>query len=162
MFIHFGICTFTACEHNTGDVTRFPPSLFNPTSLDTDQWARSAVAMGAKEICLSVAHEGGFALWPSSVLADYSVRASPWRSGKGDVVKDFVASCRRYNIKPCFYLAPPANGYLLKQNSSADVYMRQITEMLTVRAPRCRAAVPTSAVVSRRIDFAADLLVWCE
>ena len=155
MFMHFGICTFAACEHNTGDVTRYPPTLFNPTSLDTDQWARSAAAMGAKEICLSVAHEGGFALWPSTVLASYSVRASPWRSGKGDVVKDFVASCRSHGIKPCFYLAPPANGYLLRQNSSADLYMQQITEMLTVRRTTRRASAFYAGLCLRAEAFGA-------
>ena len=130
MFMHFGLCTFAACEHNDGNPAAHPPSLFNPSNLDTDQWARAAVAMGAKEICLTAFHEGGFALWPSKVT-NYSVAASPWKQGKGDVIKSFVDSCRRHDIKPCFYLAPPHNGYLLRQKPPPDVYMAQISKILT-------------------------------
>ena len=130
MFMHFGICTFAACEHNTGDPNKYPATLFNPSDLDTDQWAATAAAMGAAEICLSVVHEGGFTLWPSKQTPYGVQNATHWRGGNGDVVKDFVASCRKYAIKPCFYMAPPHNGYLLRQKLPPDVYMEKVSAML--------------------------------
>ena len=86
--------------------------------------------MGAKEICLTVTHEGGFALWPSN-FTNYSVAHSHWRSGGGDVVADFVASCRRHDILPCFYMAPPHMGNLMLEGLSPDDYMGRVNGMLT-------------------------------
>ena len=59
---------------------------------------------GATQICLTVRHVDGFSLWPTSVN-NYSVASSPWRGGKGDVVKDFVTSVRKYGLSPCFYIS---------------------------------------------------------
>jgi alpha-L-fucosidase len=81
-------------------------SLFNPELLDTDQWVSTAVEWGAQEICLTAKHTGGFTLWPTNALNgtyNYSVKYSPWKDGKGDVIREFTNSCRKYNVKPCFY-----------------------------------------------------------
>ena len=83
--------------------------------------------MGAKEICLTVTHEGGFALWPSN-FTNYSVAHSHWR---GDVVADFVASCRRHHILPCFYMAPPHMGNLMLEGLRPDEYMARVNGMLS-------------------------------
>jgi len=64
--------------------------------------------MGAKEICLTAHHEGGFCLWPTK-YSNYSVLASPF---KKDIVRMFVESCVKFGVKPCFYIGPNANGYL--------------------------------------------------
>jgi alpha-L-fucosidase len=64
-FMHFSVDPFTSIEHNcvgTSDDC-IPAAKFNPTNLSTDQWVQSAVAFGAKEICLTAHHEGGFCLW---------------------------------------------------------------------------------------------------
>ena len=64
-FMHFSVDPFTSIEHNcvgTSDDC-IPASKFNPTNLSTDQWVQSAAAFGAKEICLTAHHEGGFCLW---------------------------------------------------------------------------------------------------
>jgi len=104
MFIHFSMCTFApngGCEQDTACRTN-PPSLFNPTNLNTTQWMETAKALGAKEVCLTAHHTGGFALFQSNVTS-YGVRQSPWRGGHGDVVKEFTDSCREYGISPCLY-----------------------------------------------------------
>jgi alpha-L-fucosidase len=78
-------------------------NIFNPTKLDTDQWVRAVKEMGGKIAILTVTHETGFALYQSDVNA-YSMKALKFQDGKGDVVRDFVASCRKYGILPGLYI----------------------------------------------------------
>jgi alpha-L-fucosidase len=73
--------------------------------VDTDQWVTVAKSWGAKQICLTAHHSGGFALWPTN-LTDYGVRQSPYLNGTADIVGDFVASCRRHGVSPCLYFIP--------------------------------------------------------
>lgn len=87
------------------------PSLYNPAKLDTDQWMEAAKAMGAKYVVLVAKHCSGFLQWQSDIYP-YGVRQSPWRNGKGDLVRLFVDSARRYGLKPGLYASVAANGYL--------------------------------------------------
>ena len=104
-----------------------PSTAFNPTNLSTDQWVETAVAFGAKEICLTAHHEGGFCLWDTK-FSNYSVMHSPY--GK-DVVKQFVASCKKYGVTPCYYMGPNANGYLSNElKVSADKFVEAQLGML--------------------------------
>ncbi len=91
MFIHFGLETYQDTE--TDD---FSTKLqdFNPSKLDTDQWVRVAESMHAKYIILVAKHIGGFCLWQTD-STDYSVKRTPWRGGKGDVLADLAESCRK-------------------------------------------------------------------
>lgn len=98
-FIHYGLNPFTGQEHGDGQE---PPSRFNPTQLDTDQWARTAKALGARYAVLTARHEGGFCLWPSKTT-DYTIANSPYQDGAGDLVRDFVDSCRRHGLKVGLY-----------------------------------------------------------
>lgn len=83
--------------------------------------------MGAGEICLTAHHEGGFCLWDTK-YSNYSVMHSPY--GK-DVVEQFVASCKKYNVKPCYYMGPNANGWLANNQSySADKFVEAQLGML--------------------------------
>jgi alpha-L-fucosidase len=129
MFVHYGVNTYTnspATEHNC--VKRgepcLPASLFHPTGLDTDQWAQTAVDMGAYAMCLTAKHEGGFALWPSN-HTNYSILASPVPTL--DVVDSFVESCRKYGLQPCFYESPVENGFAMNQPTvpDADAFVDQ-------------------------------------
>ncbi len=74
-------------------------NIFNPTQLNTDQWIEAAKAAGAKFAILTATHETGFGLWQSDVNP-YCLKAVKWRDGKGDIVRDFVNSCRKYGIQP--------------------------------------------------------------
>jgi len=91
------------------------PDMYNPAKLDTDQWMEAAKAMGARYAVLVAKHCSGFLQWQSD-LYPYGVKQSPWRNGKGDVVRDFVESCRKYGIKPGLYASVSANGYLEVDN----------------------------------------------
>ena len=85
--------------------------IFNPKNLDTDQWVKAAKDAGAKFAILTATHETGFALFQSEVNP-YGVKAINWKNGKGDVVADFVASCRKYGIKPGIYLGIRWNSFM--------------------------------------------------
>lgn len=91
------------------------PSVFHPTRLDTDQWLETAQKMGAKYAVLVAKHCSGFSLWPTEAH-DYSIKHSPYKDGKGDIVKDFIASCHKYGVRPGLYASTTANGYLWVDN----------------------------------------------
>jgi alpha-L-fucosidase len=89
-------------------------TIFNPTKLDTDQWIRSVKDMGGKIAILTVTHETGFALYQSDVNP-YSMKALTFQDGKGDIVRDFVASCRKYGVLPGIYIG-------IRWNSNYGIY----------------------------------------
>ena len=90
-------------------------SIFNPKELNTDQWIAAAKSAGATYAVLVAKHCSGFSLWPTKAH-DYSVKNVPWRNGQGDIVKDFIASCKKYGLKPGIYASTTANGYLKVDN----------------------------------------------
>jgi len=86
-------------------------NIFNPEHLNTDQWIMAAKAAGAKYAILTVTHETGFALYQSDVNP-YCLKAIKWKNGKGDIVADFVKSCRKYQIEPGIYIGIRWNSFL--------------------------------------------------
>lgn len=127
MFMHFSMCTFADCEQDT-NCRKNPASLFNPSNVNTTQWMETAVALGAKEICLTSHHTGGFALFQTN-YSSYGIKESPYQGGKGDIVKEFVNSCRQYNISPCLYFINAWDCW--DSQDSADVYLSKQLGMLS-------------------------------
>ncbi|MFI9560210.1 alpha-L-fucosidase [Nonomuraea endophytica] len=101
-FLHFGVNTFTGQEWGHGDED---PDLFQPTALDTDQWARELKAAGFRLAILTVKHHDGFVLYPSRYTG-HTVVASSWRGGKGDVLRAFTDSAREHGLKVGVYISP--------------------------------------------------------
>ena len=133
LFLHFGVNTFTDLEWGDG---RENPSIFSPSALDARQWARAARSGGARALILTAKHHDGFCLWPTRTTG-HSVAASPWRSGQGDVVREFVDACHAEGLKAGLYLSPwdrnnPVYGDSPKYN---DLYCDQLTELLTRYGP---------------------------
>ena len=89
---------------------RMPASSFAPTDEDTDGWLAAAHGMGARYAILVTNHVTGFSLWPTKENT-YSIAASPYQNGRADIVRDFIASCRKYNIAPGLYYSTGCNGY---------------------------------------------------
>lgn len=84
--------------------------LYNPARLDTDQWLEAAKAAGARYAILTATHHQGFLQWQSDVYP-FGLKQAKWRDGKGDIVRDFVESCRKYNIAPGLYIGIRFNAY---------------------------------------------------
>ncbi len=102
MFVHLAPQTWQDSET---DRMTIAPSDMNPEKLDTDQWVSVAESMGARFIVFVAKHEGGFCWWQTDTT-DFSVRSTPWRGGRGDVLADLAASCRRRGIRLGVYLSP--------------------------------------------------------
>ena len=129
MFVHFGVNTFTDREWGDG---KEDPGVFAPARLDTRQWVRTARASGFRAMILTAKHHDGFCLWPTNTTP-HSVAKSPFRGGHGDVVREFVESCRAEGLKAGLYLSPwdrhePSYGDTPRYN---DFYAAQLTELLT-------------------------------
>lgn len=115
VIIHFDMPVFRPDYQWRQFGTHPSPSAFNPTKLNTDQWLAAAQKLGAKYAVLVAKHCSGFSLWPTEAH-DYSIKHSPYKNGKGDIVGEFVASCKKYGLKPGIYASTTANGYLWVDN----------------------------------------------
>ncbi len=101
-FVHFGPNTFTRMEWGSG---MEDPMIFDLRNLDTDQWCEAMKAAGMKLVVITAKHHDGFVLWQSR-YTEHGVMSSPFKSGKGDILRDLSESCNKYGIKLGVYLSP--------------------------------------------------------
>jgi alpha-L-fucosidase len=137
MFVCLDPATWQGREYDNHTT---PLSAINPAQLETDQWYRAAQLWGAKEILFVAKHTGGFCWWQTGT-STYGVKETPWREGRGDVMKDLAASCRKQGMKLGVYLSPnddvhgAAGGGRCKtpeaQETYNQIYRQQLTELLS-------------------------------
>jgi alpha-L-fucosidase len=139
-FLHFGVNTFNEVEWGSG---KEDPAIFDPADLDATQWLRAVKQLDGKMIVLVAKHHDGFAMWPSRYTA-HSAAASPWRGGKGDLVREVADAARAAGVKLGLYLSP-ADLWQLKTNSAnpAGYYGND--------SPKRRSTIPTDPA-----SFASD------
>ncbi|MBQ7239408.1 MAG: alpha-L-fucosidase [Bacteroidales bacterium] len=127
-FLHYSLNTYTDQEWGFGNEG---PTLFNPDQLDTRQWVRTCKDAGMKGIIFTAKHHCGFCMWPSA-YTEYSVKNSPWKEGKGDVVRELADACREYGLKFAVYLSPwDRNHPQYGQPEYVTYFRNQLRELLT-------------------------------
>ena len=127
-FIHYTVNAFT--DREWGDGTE-SPEIFNPSALDVKQWVQAAKDAGMGLLIITAKHHDGFCLWPSK-YTEHSVKSSPWKDGKGDILKELSESCGKAGLKMGVYLSPwdrhePAYG----TNGYNQYYLNQLRELLS-------------------------------
>jgi alpha-L-fucosidase len=129
IFVHFGMNTFNNKEWSDGTCK---VESFNPTQLDCEQWVTVAKSAGARYMVLVCKHHDGFCTWQTKTT-EYCVRNSPWKGGKGDVVAEFVAACRKHGMQFGFYLSPwDRHEPRYKDKEAYDnFYAAQLEELIT-------------------------------
>ncbi|MFC5821031.1 alpha-L-fucosidase [Nonomuraea harbinensis] len=139
-FIHFGPNTFTGREWGTGTED---PDVFQPSGLDTDQWAATFKEAGFKKVILTAKHHEGMLLFPSA-YSSHGVASSSWMGGRGDVVRSFTDSAREHGLKVGFYLSP------------SDLYEAQPGRTFGNGSPKVTSTIPGGGGTGPSFTFQAD------
>jgi alpha-L-fucosidase len=128
VLVHFTPTTFENKEWGYGDAD---PKIFNPTQFDANQIVNAVKAGGFKGLILVAKHHDGFALWPTKTT-DYNISKSPFRNGKGDMVKEFEQACRKAGLEFGVYCSPwDRNSPVYGTHEYVKKYREQLRELYT-------------------------------
>jgi alpha-L-fucosidase len=143
MFVCIDPCTWQGREYDNHSI---PLNRINPAVLNTDQWCEVAKSWGAGLILFVAKHTGGFCWWQTNT-SDYGIKNTPWKNGKGDVLKELSESCKKYGLDLGIYVYPGdetwgagiGSGGITKDPSKQEgynkVFRQQMTEVLTNYGP---------------------------
>ena len=138
-FIHFGPNTFSGVEWGNG---MEKAETFNPPQIDTDQWCRVAKAAGMKMMMITVKHHDGYCTWQTRYNEHFSVRKSPWKNGKGDVLRQLAISCKKHGLKLGVYLSP-ADLYQIENKDGLYGNLSPYKESVIPTDPKSFRSHPT-------------------
>lgn len=128
IFFHFGMNTFTGREWGDGTES---PTTFNPSELCVEQWVKTIKDGGFTTAILTAKHHDGFCLWPSK-YTEHSVKNSPYKNGKGDIVREFTEACLKHGIKAGIYLSPwDRHEKTWGSEEYNDYYVGQLEELFS-------------------------------
>ena len=131
-FVHFGLNTYTNREWGYGDEK---PDLFKPGHFDADAIVSTFKKAGMTGMIYTAKHHDGWCAWPTKTT-EHNITKSPWKDGKGDVVKEFAQACKKHGIKFGTYLSPwDRNCAEYGRKGYLKVYYAQIRELLTNYGP---------------------------
>lgn len=152
MFVHFAPNTWQEKEYD--DLSLAPGAIME--NVDTEQWVDTALALGARYIVLVAKHAGGFCLWQTDTT-EYSIKSSPWKGGRGDVMASLADACGRRGLQLGVYLSPRddkhgagLSGKCATPEAQAaydELYRRQLTELLSHYGPIVELWLDGSSVV---------------
>lgn len=130
VFMHYGIRTFNE-EHRDWDMKPMSAESFNPSEQDCESWIKQLKDAGVKYTVLTAKHHDGFAIWPSA-QTEFCVRNSPYKDGKGDVIREYVDACRKFGMKCGIYYSCAQFDTEQRTGTDYDDFVvAQITELLT-------------------------------
>jgi alpha-L-fucosidase len=131
-FLHFTTNTFTDLEWGYGNES---PSVFNPSGVDVEQWISTLKEAGFKMAILTCKHHDGFCLWPSA-YTEHSIKHSPYKNGKGDIVKEVSDACKKFGLKFGIYLSPwDRNHPEYGRPAYLEYYRNQLKELFSKYGP---------------------------
>lgn len=124
--IHFTPTTFQNKEWGFGDA---PADLFNPLHFNANQIAAAAKSAGFNGLISVAKHHDGFCLWPTKTT-DYNISHSPWRDGRGDMVKEFMEAARKQDMQFGIYVSAwDRHDAAYGDEKYAESYREQLREL---------------------------------
>ncbi len=152
VILHFGTNTFLDREWGDGTAD---PKVFNPTSFNPDQWMKAIKASGAKYVVMVAKHHDGFCLWPTA-QTEYSIKQSPWKDGKGDMVREVADAARANGLRFGIYLSPwDRHEPKYKDPAAYDAYYNaELTELASSYGDLAEFWLDGAGSTGRTYDFA--------
>jgi alpha-L-fucosidase len=124
--IHFGVDTYTDKEWGYGDED---PAILNPVHFNAEQIVAAAKAGGFKGVVVVAKHHDGLCLWPTKTT-EHNITKSPWKNGKGDILKEYRAACDKLGMQLGVYCSPwDRNNPQYGKPEYVSIYRRQLKEL---------------------------------
>ena len=141
VFVHWAPNVYQGTE---GDNLSTPRTQINPDRFDAKKIAQAAKSANAGYLIFVAKHVGGYCAWQTGTT-DYSLKTSPWKNGRGDMVGDLAKACREQGLRFGVYLSPRSDVHQVgvgghakgpeQQKEYDQIYRQQLTEILTGYGP---------------------------